>query len=116
MSQQHQELSHEEIIEKRHALEQEIAQIRTNIEQYRQQLNQFFTQSMSEIRETLLVIITEIAKERGLTLVLFKHQVIVFDQSLDLTQVVIEHLNERLPEIDHVLPENLQHISQTSQQ
>ena len=118
VSQQHQELSQEELIQKRHALEQQIAQIRTNIEQHRQQLNQIFTQSMSKIRETILTIIAEIAEERGLTLVLFKHQVIVFDQSLDLTQVVLEHLDESLPEIDHILSqiENLEQVSQTSSQ
>jgi ABC-type thiamine transport system ATPase subunit len=73
---------------------------------------------MSKIRETILTIIAEIAEERGLTLVLFKHQVIVFDQSLDLTQVVLEHLDESLPEIDHILSqiENLEQVSQTSSQ
>ena len=73
----------------------DVAEIQRQIQFRRQSLDNAFQQSQDKIRQLALKIVTEIANERRLDFVLNKDNVLVFRNKLDITQNVLEVLNER---------------------
>lgn len=50
-------------------------------------------------------VVAEIAQEKGANVVLARRQVLLADRSLELTDLVLEALNERLPTIEVTIPD-----------
>ena len=73
----------------------DVAEIQRQIQFRRQSLDNAFQQAQDKIRQLALKIVTEIANERRLDFVLNKDNVFVFRNKLDITQNVLEVLNER---------------------
>ena len=73
----------------------DVAEIQRQIQFRRQSLDNAFQQAQDKIRQLALKIVTEIANQRRLDLVLNKDNVFVFRNKLDITQNVLEVLNER---------------------
>lgn len=73
----------------------DVAEIQRQIQFRRQSLDNAFQQAQDKIRQLALKIVTEIANERRLDFVLNKDNVLVFRNKLDITQNVLEVLNER---------------------
>ena len=73
----------------------DVAEIQRHIQFRRQSLDNAFQQAQDKIRQLALKIVTEIANERRLDFVLNKDNVLVFRNKLDITQNVLEVLNER---------------------
>ena len=73
----------------------DVAEIQRQIQFRRQSLDSAFQQAQDKIRQLALKIVTEIANERRLDFVLNKDNVLVFRNKLDITQNVLEVLNER---------------------
>ena len=73
----------------------EVADIQREIQQKRKSLDNAFQQAQDKLRELAVEIVGDVAKERKLDLVLNKNNVLIFRNQLDLTDVVLERLNER---------------------
>ena len=73
----------------------EVATIQREIQQKRKSLDNAFQQAQDKLRNVAIEIVGEIAKERKLDLVVSRNNVLVFRNQLDLTQIVLERLNER---------------------
>ena len=73
----------------------DVAEIQRQIQFRRQSLDNAFQQAQDKIRQLALKIVTEIANERRLDFVLNKNNVLVFRNKLDITQNVLQVLNER---------------------
>ena len=73
----------------------DVAEIQRQIQFRRQSLDNAFQQAQDKIRQLALKIVTEIANEHRLDFVLNKDNVLVFRNKLDITQNVLEVLNER---------------------
>lgn len=88
----------------------EVAEIQRQIQFRRQSLDNAFQQAQDKIRELTLTIVTEVANERRLDMVLTKDNVLVFRNMLDITKIVLERLNERTKnarlELDDVAPKS----------
>ena len=88
----------------------DVAEIQRQIQFRRQSLDNAFQQAQDKIRQLALKIVTEIANQRRLDLVLNKDNVFVFRNKLDITQNVLEVLNERTKnarlELDDTPPES----------
>ena len=88
----------------------EVAEIQRQIQFRRQSLDNAFQQAQDKIRQLALKIVTEIANERRLDFVLNKDNVLVFRNKLDITQNVLEVLNERTKnarlELDETSPKS----------
>ena len=88
----------------------EVAEIQRQIQFRRQSLDNAFQQAQDKIRELTLSIVTEVANERRLDMVLTKDNVLVFRNMLDITEIVLERLNERTKnarlELDDVAPKS----------
>ncbi len=88
----------------------EVAEIQRQIQFRRQSLDNAFQQAQDKIRELTLTIVTEVANERRLDMVLTKDTVLVFRNMLDITEIVLQRLNERTKnarlELDDVTPKS----------
>jgi Skp family chaperone for outer membrane proteins len=62
-------------------------------------LEQALSDAMRVVQTNVMQIVAEVALERGANIVLAKHQVLIFDRTLDVTQTVLERLNRRLPDV-----------------
>lgn len=91
--------------EKRRELEQKVASLQREVKERKRGLDQLFSKGMSQVQAELADVATEIAEERGLDLVLSKASVVLVKPKFELTNDVLERLNERLPELtDLALP------------
>ena len=73
----------------------EVATLQREIKQKRKSLDNAFQQAQDKLRNVAVEIVGEIAKELKLDLVVSRNNVLVFRNQLDLTQIVLERLNER---------------------
>ncbi len=73
--------------------------VERHVQARRKALDQAFTDAMSTVRTGLIDVVKKSAKERGVTLVIVKQQVIWHDQVIDLTDLVLGRLNQKIPEI-----------------
>ena len=62
-------------------------------------LEQALSDAMRVVQTNVMQIVAEVALERGANIVLAKHQVLIFDRTLDVTQTVLDRLNRRLPDV-----------------
>jgi Skp family chaperone for outer membrane proteins len=65
----------------------------------RLQLNKAFDQALSELQKNVLAIVEDLAKEKGYDLVVPTTQVLYYDPALDVTDVVLARLNQRISKI-----------------
>jgi Skp family chaperone for outer membrane proteins len=63
-----------------------------------------FQNGMGTVRDTLLKIITDIATERGATLVLSKSQVLLAANEYDVTAEALKRLDAKLPSVAVQVP------------
>lgn len=90
--------------EKRRELEQKVAGLQREVKERKRGLDQLFAKGMSQVRAELANVATEIAEEQGLDLVLSKASVVLVKPKFELTDDVLERLNERLPETTGITP------------
>ncbi len=73
----------------------EVASIQKEIQFKRQALDKAFQEAQDEIRNLAAEIVAEIASNQRLDVVINKNSALVFRQDLDITEAVINQLNER---------------------
>lgn len=71
----------------------------------RQALQQAYNDAMTKVENTALQIISDIAGERKANLVVTKAAVLFTAEGLDITQEVIRRLDEKLPSVPLVVPQ-----------
>ena len=80
-------------------LRQRFPTVERHVQARRKVLDQAFTDSMNDVRASLLDIVKDVAHERGANLVLIKQQVLWNDKVLDVTDEVLGRLNQKLPQV-----------------
>lgn len=73
----------------------EVTEVQREIQQKRQSIDNAFQQAQDTLRELATTITADMAKELSLALVLNRDQVLIFRNQLDLTEMVLDRLNER---------------------
>ena len=81
------------------ACEAEVQAVRELTQKRRQQLEQVSTEAVSKVERALFEVLTKIAEERGLNVVLPTSQVLFFSRQIDLTDEVLAQLNATLSEV-----------------
>lgn len=99
-------LSAEAYATKRRDLEREVSTMQRDIQERRRALDASFGLGMSQVRLALVEVVKEIATERGADLVLSKANVVLVKPELEITELALERLNERLPSVSLELPQN----------
>ncbi|MDD3182722.1 MAG: OmpH family outer membrane protein [Alphaproteobacteria bacterium] len=86
-------------VEQEQKLQQRFLTVEQHVQSRRKSLDQAFTDSMNAVRTALIDIVSEIAKEQGVNLVIVKQQVIWNDQNIDITDEVLTRLDKALPNV-----------------
>lgn len=73
--------------------------VERHVQTRRKAFDHAYNKAMKEVRASLIFIVEAAAKERGVNLVVVKQQVIWSDQTIDITDIVLEELNKQLPDI-----------------
>lgn len=90
-------LSADALNQKGREFQQKVNDLERNVQGKRQALEKSNGEALSKIQEEMLKIITDIAKQRKANLVLQRSDIVLFDQSFDVTDEVLEKLDEQMP-------------------
>jgi len=92
-------LSPEGYAEERRKLEARLTQAQDRVQRRRQALERVNMEAMEQVKQTLEAIVTEIAAERQLTLILRKDQMVFAAPAIEVTDEVLQRLDTRLPSV-----------------
>ncbi|MGI9507256.1 MAG: OmpH family outer membrane protein [Geminicoccaceae bacterium] len=99
LSKQRSVLSEEAVNAKQKELEAEVQAVRELTQKRRQQLEQVSAEAVSKVERALFEVLTTLAEERGLNVVLPASQVLFFARQIDLTDEVLAKLDATLSEV-----------------
>lgn len=97
-------LSQEAFAQKRREFDQQVADIQRSVQVRKRTLDQAYAEAVGQVRKALLQIVADVAGERKANIVLARQQVLVVEESLDVTKLVMERLNKALPTVQVTLP------------
>jgi len=100
LAQQRASLSEDEFNKRRDDLNKQIDQLRQESDKRKQQLEKAFSAGMQQVSKALEGVLADIAKQRGLTLVLNKAMVPLSANDLDITGEALRLLNAKLPTVN----------------
>jgi Skp family chaperone for outer membrane proteins len=90
-------LSQEALNQKGREFQQKVNELDRSVQGKRQSLEKSNAEALENIQSVMLKIITEIAKERKANLVFQRSELVLFDQGFDVTDQVLQKLDEQLP-------------------
>lgn len=99
LSKQRSVLSEDAVNAKQKELEAEVQAVRELTQKRRQQLEQVSADAVSKVERALFEVLTTLAEERGLNVVLPASQVLFFARQIDLTDEVLAKLDATLSEV-----------------
>lgn len=86
-------------VEQEQKLQQRFLTVERHVQARRKALDQANTDSMNIVRKALIDIVSDIAKQNGVNLVIVKQQVIWNDQVIDITDETLKRLDKALPNV-----------------
>jgi len=90
-------LSPEALNQKGREFQQKVNDLERNVQGKRQALEKSNGDALQKIQEEMLKIIADIAKQRKANLVFQRTDLVLFDQSFDVTDEVLQKLDEQMP-------------------
>jgi len=90
-------LSAEALNQKGREFQQKVNELDKSVQAKRQALERSNADALEKIQEAMLKIITEISKTRKANLVFQRSELVLFDQGFDVTDEVLQKLDEQLP-------------------
>ena len=97
MQRQQASLSAEALNKKGREFQQKVNDLDRSVQAKRQTLEKSNAEALESIQSVILKIITEIAKDRKANLVFQRSELVLFDNSFDVTDQVLTKLDEQLP-------------------
>jgi outer membrane protein len=90
-------LSAEQLNQKGREFQQKVNELDKSVQSKRQGLERSNAEALEKIQGAMLKIITELAKDRKANLVFQRSELVLFDQVFDVTDEVLQKLDEQLP-------------------
>jgi Skp family chaperone for outer membrane proteins len=90
-------LSAEQLNTKGREFQAKVNELDRDVQAKRQALERSNADALQKIQETMVKIITEIAKDRKANLVFQRSELVLFDQGFDVTDQVLTKLDEQMP-------------------
>jgi len=97
LQRQQSSLSAEALNQKGREFQQKVNDLDRNVQGKRQSLERSNAEALEKIQEVMLKIITDIAKDRKANMVFQRSELVLFDQNFDVTDEVLQKLDEQLP-------------------
>lgn len=85
--------------DERRKFESRVVDAQRLVQMRKQSLNEVLNQAMGEVQKVLNDVITELSKEHNFTLLFRKDQTILVTRELEITHIVLERLNQKLPDV-----------------
>jgi Skp family chaperone for outer membrane proteins len=108
LSQQRSVMAPEVFQQRAQTFQQKLADFQNQVRDKQERLDFSAQQAMQEIGNTIIIVAQEIAKQQGITAVAAHNQLLFFDPGMDITQPVLERLNQRLASVKFQDPATLQ--------
>ncbi|MBY0510825.1 MAG: OmpH family outer membrane protein [Rhodospirillaceae bacterium] len=106
LSQQRSVLAPDVFQQRAQAFQQKLQDFQTQVKDKQERLDYSFQQSMQKIGETIMVVASEVSKEKGINAVMARNQLMIFDPGMDITKPVLEKLNQRMSSVEFKDPES----------
>jgi Skp family chaperone for outer membrane proteins len=90
-------LSADALNQKGREFQGKVNELDRNVQSKRQALERSNAEALEKIQEVMLKIITDIAKDRKANLVFQRSELVLFDQGFDVTDEVLQKLDDQLP-------------------
>ena len=90
-------LSPEALRKKGQDFEQKVNELNRGVQAKGEALKRSYAEAIEKIQQTMLKIISQIAKERKANMVFQRGDLVLFDQNYDVTDEVLQKLDEQLP-------------------
>jgi outer membrane protein len=97
LQRQQKELTQEALNQKGREFQQKVNDLDRNVQGKRQELEHSNAEALEKIQNVMLKIITDIAKTRKANLVFQRSELVLFDQGYDVTDEVLQKLDDQLP-------------------
>ena len=97
LQRQQSSLSADALNQKGREFQAKVNELDRNVQSKRQALERSNAEALEKIQEAMLKIITDIAKDRKANLVFQRSELVLFDQGFDVTDEVLQKLDEQLP-------------------
>jgi len=97
-------ISPEAYAEERRKFEQRLIAARGKVEKRKRSLNVVQADAMRQVQTALNRVVTTVANENGLTLILSKEQAILVAKPLEITNIVLQRLDQELPLVTLATP------------
>ena len=92
-------LTPDEYATERRKLEQRLAEAQGRVQRRREALERSHGEAMQRVQDALGRIVTEMATEKGVNLILRKEQVVFVVNSVEITDEVLRRLNQQMPTV-----------------
>jgi outer membrane protein len=99
LQRQQQQLTSDQLNAKGREFQAKVAELDRDVQAKRQALERSNADALQKIQEVMVKIITDIAKDRKANLVFQRSELVLFDQSFDVTDQVLQKLDEQMPTI-----------------
>jgi Skp family chaperone for outer membrane proteins len=93
-------LTQEAYADERKKLEDRLADAQGRVQRRRQALERINVEAMEKVKQALETIVSEIAADRQLTLIIRKDQTVFASPAIEITDEVLKRLDQRLPSVD----------------
>ncbi|MCB2082280.1 MAG: OmpH family outer membrane protein [Rickettsiales bacterium] len=100
LSKQRTALSNEAFEKKAVEFKKKVTEFQHRVQSRRAKLENGYTKALGEIQKTVFEITEELAKEKGFLVALPKSQVLFAVDALEISDKVLEELDDRLPKVD----------------
>jgi len=98
----------DDYVDQEQKLQKRFMTVERHVQARRKALDQANTDAMNAVRNALIEVVSQIAKERGVNLVIVKQQVIWNDAVIEITDDVLARLDTALPNVPvSVVPEEI---------
>jgi Skp family chaperone for outer membrane proteins len=92
---------------KRSAFQKRVAESQRDVQLRRRKLERAFGKAMSSVQQATIRIADEIAAEKGVNIILYRSQVFLFDNAMDLTEEILGRLDARMPTVEFPDPDTM---------
>lgn len=99
-------LSAEAFALKRREFEAKVAQVQREVQDRKRELDQAFEYGTNQVQLVINDIVAELSKQKNFNVVLSRQQIVFAENSLNISEEIIQILNERLPLVEVPLAQN----------
>jgi len=104
LQQQRAVLAPEAFQQRRREFEVRVADVQREVNSKKRQLDQAFEENISKVREQLIIVVDEIAKESKANMVISKAAVVIVEKRFDFTAEALARLDKKISSVKLVMP------------